>query len=61
MENITISVSEYGELIKAKAEADYFKKFLTDKLERYSVVEHKEIEMLESMGLIRRVCRGSGS
>lgn len=61
MEEITISVSEYGELIRAKAEANYLKSFLTNRLERYSGVEHKEIEMLESMGLIRWVRNGSDS
>lgn len=52
--DITITRARYAELIRTEAKADHLSGFLVNKLEKYSGIEHKELEMLESMGLIRR-------
>ena len=52
--NINITRARYAELIKAEAEVNALKAFLSSKLEKDSSVYHNELEILESLGLIRR-------
>lgn len=51
---IEISLGRYTELVRAEAAANSLKTFLTGKLEKYGRISHSELEVLESMGLIRR-------